>query len=531
MRIRYALLLALVAAITFVPDSHTQPSVVDYAVQPAPGSSASEHGDYFALEAAPGTSVTQSLFVRNDSKRPITLRVAAVDAATGPYGGVSYGLVTDDPTRVATWISFPEDSIRLAPNVSKRVPFTIAVPAEAASGEHLAGIAIWAPEGVTKPTEVGSRSKASASIVVQTRRVIAVLVTLPGPAEPRLVVVGVKPAARADGTYLEIELANRGGKLVKAARGVVALPGEQYTRRFSIDTFVPGTTTAYPVKWTQAPPEGEYEARVELRYDGRVESWEGSFGIGEELVDELVERGAARPAEKPRADVLVVAGVTGAGLVTVGVATALLLRRRRRHAQAHESEPKGDADDAGTAAILERIRSAEPRSSVEPEHPSMVSVPDDREHAAVPPRSDEAAELPRNEVDSHRRYVDDSQAALAKEVEAATSDRETVDDLRNGQGDHGEAPGTPAARSPLESQNDPKLEGDVQAVPSALGPEPRGNHVSDAVGQGEHRSGRMERGGDSHDDLHRVATAAAAVALIAVGGAWLVGRLGSRDRR
>jgi hypothetical protein len=304
---------------------------VDFAVEPVAGSSTAPRGGYFLLTAAPGAQVSQALGVRNDSAGRLELRLAAVDAVTGQLGGASYALETETPTRTGAWITLDRTSLTLEPKASATVPFRVAVPAGAQSGEHLAGISVAAP---TKQGTPGTapEGQAGASVDVQTRRIVAVQVNLPGPSDPELVVSGVSPAGRPDGLYLEIAIANTGRGLTKGD-GTVTLPDQGFERTFTIDTFVPGTSIAYPIKWADTARDGDYRARVELRYAGRVAHWDGTVTVGRAVREELAERQVQAPPQRTGQGgvplpALAAAMVAGAAIAAGGAVTVARLRGR-----------------------------------------------------------------------------------------------------------------------------------------------------------------------------------------------------------
>jgi hypothetical protein len=74
-----------------------QGSGIDFVSEPAPGSQTAGGGGYFLIRTEPGHRLEQSLSLRNDSNQRLALRLAAVDATTGPLGGVSYRLETEPP--------------------------------------------------------------------------------------------------------------------------------------------------------------------------------------------------------------------------------------------------------------------------------------------------------------------------------------------------------------------------------------------------------------------------------------------------
>lgn len=273
----------------------TQDGDVAFLVRPAPGSSTVAEGGYFLLEAGPGDEVSQTLELRNDSTEPVELQLAAVDAVTGAQGGASYGLATDAVTRTGGWITLDETTVPLEPGAFARIPFTVRVPSDVDSGEHLAGLSVAAvqDDGPVATEDVG----AGASVDIRTRRVVAVQVNTPGPAEPELTIDGVRPAARAQGLYLEIDIDHVGTALARG-EGTISLPGEDFERDFEIDTFIPRTSIAYPVQWTSDAREGSYQAKVEIRHDGRVTTWEGEVVVGDEVLDELAERQVEPPDDR-----------------------------------------------------------------------------------------------------------------------------------------------------------------------------------------------------------------------------------------
>ncbi|MDQ3914432.1 MAG: DUF916 domain-containing protein [Actinomycetota bacterium] len=258
---------------------------VQFAVEPGPGSETDPAGGYFVIKAEPGQRVRQSVTLRNESSRSIELQLAAVDATTGQLGGVSYGLPDDEVEKTGAWITLSRSKVSFEPGEARSVTFEVSVPPDAGSGEHIAGIAVWEPGD-----EKGKKGDQPVSVVVRTRRVMAVQVDVGGAKVPELVVTGIDPAARPDGLYLEIGIENRGSAMT-TGDGTVEISNQDFVSDFFVDTFVPGTRIGYPVKWTDDPREGTYDARVEISYEGKVAEWSGTFTIGDPLLADLEDRG------------------------------------------------------------------------------------------------------------------------------------------------------------------------------------------------------------------------------------------------
>lgn len=303
----------------------------DFLAEPAAGSSTEPRGGYFVLAATPGATVTQSVALRNDSDQVLDLRLTGVDAATAQKGGSSFALDTDTPAEAGAWVSLDQTAVTLPAKGSLTVPFRVTVPVEARSGAHLAGIAVMSPAPTTAGSG-GAGQAAGASVKVQSRRVIGVQVNLPGPADPELVITGVAPVARPDGVYLEMAIENRGGGMTKG-EGDITLSADNFAQRFSVDTFVPGTSIAYPLKWTDKAFDGDHPTRVELRYGDRVAVWEGKFKVGEAVKKEQANRqvGVSAPARGRSFPLLPVAG--GAFLALLLLGGVFALGRRSKEAR------------------------------------------------------------------------------------------------------------------------------------------------------------------------------------------------------
>jgi hypothetical protein len=313
-----------------------------FLMEPADDSSTGESG-YYIIEAEPGDVIEQSVILGNESDEHTTLSLAAVDADTGLYGGVDYGLPEDEVTRVGSWITLEESEVVLAPGRRENISFEVMVPEDAASGQHVGGLAAFVPTTEQGGDEVLGEDEAGAAIVVQSRRVIAVQVNLPGDDTPVVEITEVAPTARADGLYLEIAMTNVGHGLTKG-EGLIELPEEGFSAEFALDTFVPGTSISYPVRWAESADDGEYAATVTLDYDdGQTAEFSGTFLLGEEVQEALDDRqvGAA-PGEGEGAAAsssplgLILIAAVAAGLGMAG--TAVMMKRKQVPAAAPSAE-------------------------------------------------------------------------------------------------------------------------------------------------------------------------------------------------
>ena len=297
-----------------------------FSILPQPGGSLSEGGDYFVVELRPGIATSEALELSNPTRRPVTVLLAAVDASTAQLGGVDYSPSEAPPNQAGAWIELQRESVEIAPGAVKVIPFEIVVPEDAPPGINLAGIAAWMPA----PESARDESEGmDTSVAVQTRRVIAVQVELPGPQDPLLKVEGVSAVARPDGIYLQLDIRNDGHGFAEG-EGTIELEENRFLRTFSLDKVVPGTTVGYPIRWRDAAPDdGSYPASVKIDYTSGEAAWSGEVVVGDALRGELADRDIG---SKDRFPIVALAG--GAGVVAATVAAFGIRRRTRRRSAA-----------------------------------------------------------------------------------------------------------------------------------------------------------------------------------------------------
>jgi hypothetical protein len=308
-----------------------------------PSSPSSHPSGYFIISGTPGQAVKDSVVMRNLTEQTITVSLAAVDGATGLYGGITYGLPTDPVKNVGSWITLSQTTVTLKPLDMVQIPFTVNVPNDAPSGTNVGAITAWIPAA-----DAGSTTTSEgfgAQIIIQTRRVLAVQVDLPGDTQPLLQITGLTPTPRSSGMNLDIGIANTGHGLASGT-GSIDIPSTGFHKDFKLESVLPGTSLAYPIPWSDNPDAKTYDATVTISYNGKTADWSGTFQIGETAVSELQNYqtsttlgGQKASATLSRGTIIAIAVGAVAWLIVVGVGTYFGVRaaRRRRAAKARRS--------------------------------------------------------------------------------------------------------------------------------------------------------------------------------------------------
>jgi hypothetical protein len=188
-----------------------------------------------------------------------------VDATSGVYGGISYDLPQQRHTLVGAWIHLSRTWVNLPPKRGRVVPFTLHAPPRTPPGQYVGAVAGFVPTPTTGQTR-------SSAIRVQPRRVVAVVVTVPGPQQRRLNMSGVVAKHRPNAVYLIVQIRNRGNMLL-AGQGHLWLWKSGWRKpilsaALQLETTVPHTMVHYPVQWSRRPHPWRYRFRALLWWRG-----------------------------------------------------------------------------------------------------------------------------------------------------------------------------------------------------------------------------------------------------------------------
>ncbi|MER8186593.1 hypothetical protein [Kitasatospora sp. NPDC094015] len=115
------------------------PQAQTFGIQPAGATEPDSRGT-FSYQATPGAVVKDHLALWNYGDQPLTLRLYPADAFNTDSGGYDVLPEGRPSTQAGTWLKAAADTLTLPARSRQIVPFTLAVPADAAPGDHPAGI-------------------------------------------------------------------------------------------------------------------------------------------------------------------------------------------------------------------------------------------------------------------------------------------------------------------------------------------------------------------------------------------------------
>ncbi|WP_327409644.1 hypothetical protein OG458_25100 [Streptomyces sp. NBC_01281] len=222
-----------------------------WSVVPAAGGAADGRPSVYA-EGAPGTVLQDAVSVVNPGGRPLTVRVRGADRTADG------ATARDRVTGTGAWIAFAERSggrrtavralsVRVPAHTRADVPFTVAVPAGAAPGDHPGAIVVSA-QGRTAAVRVRLR--------------------VAGPALSALTVEHV----RVHGGRISYQLVNRGTtvltpRLAVHADGVLGRVLDRAPRTLPVG-LLPGRRVTLHDSWTDPPVLDAVDVRLTVTAEG-----------------------------------------------------------------------------------------------------------------------------------------------------------------------------------------------------------------------------------------------------------------------
>jgi hypothetical protein len=227
---------------------------------------------YFVINTEPGATVHSQVRVTNAGAVAGTARLYPVDGATGQTSGVVF-LNREDPRAAAgTWLDPALQTLNLGPGESRVAGFSVRVPADAQSGQHVAGLAVEdaAPKQPESESSGPQKEKAGFSVTVLSRAVIAVQLNLPGPQVDELQVSSIASDGNEGYQRLLVGLKNNGNTMEKPTGSLQVMDAGGHVLQdlpLKLDTLLPQTAIDYPVAvQNRALGAGDYHTTLTLDY-------------------------------------------------------------------------------------------------------------------------------------------------------------------------------------------------------------------------------------------------------------------------
>lgn len=238
-----------------------------WSVRPTPTEDEPDRSN-FSFDLEPGATVHDSVRVRNYGTEPLPLAVYASDAVTTASGGLDLLPAGEVPTDIGSWIVLDTSTIEIPPQGYVDVPFTMVVPRQAESGDHVGGI-------VTSSRAPATNSDGQA-VVVDRRLGNRVQVRVEGELRPALAVAdvdvgytGTVNPVGAGRLRVRYTVTNTGNVRAGASQRIVVpgrfgFPGRE-VQLGDMGELLPGDSLDFDVEVPDVWGTLRTEARVELQ--------------------------------------------------------------------------------------------------------------------------------------------------------------------------------------------------------------------------------------------------------------------------
>jgi hypothetical protein len=222
------------------------------------------------LRGSAGRVLHGAVLLRNLSGQPITVVLQRSDITNAANGNATFD--TTKITGSAGWLRLSAGRVSIPPRASRRVAYTVSVPAGATGGSHYAGIVAFNAANLARPAVRGKSNGTSFTIFRISREALPLTVRVPGPLTRSLSLTSVKLSAGSSGAALMLALLPGGTELTQRAE--VNLHILRATR--TILTYTGGLGQLFPgvgalnfrIPWPGLPTPGPYHVHGTIKPQG-----------------------------------------------------------------------------------------------------------------------------------------------------------------------------------------------------------------------------------------------------------------------
>ncbi len=238
-----------VAAVTLAADEPIRLAIEPVDVQ----------GPFFELTLTPGESSQLTVDLANYGAASITARTFAADVYPIINGGFGARLRGEPATGLTTWLDYPSDVLVIEPGQAIRRTFVVAVPAATGPGEYITSLIIENEDPLSSGEGVAFNQFV--------RSAVAVVVTVPGPAQAALQVGDARHSFLEGRSVVGVGIGNVGHLLLRPAGSlsITTETGEPVdAREVAMESVYAHTSTWLEVVLDRGLAPGRYFAIVDL---------------------------------------------------------------------------------------------------------------------------------------------------------------------------------------------------------------------------------------------------------------------------
>lgn len=281
----------------------------------------------FIYELDPSEKASDGVRIFNNTSEAQTVSIYAVDSELSSGGAFACKQAVDKKEDVGSWIKLGKDEVKVAPNDSVVVPFTITAPSKVEVGEHNGCIAMQAASQTASETSTGG-------VQLSFRSAIRVAVNVPGNIVKKINIEDISLSPSGNGKYVLMPTVHNSGNVsldTDVTASLVSVFGSSVATATGDYPVLSGSKTSWNFEVDRPFWGGLYRANVSIAYNADPAAQLGASANGD-LETQSRTSGLVFIMPQPAA-----AAIEFLGLLIVMAIVAFIIRRMRhkRHVKRH----------------------------------------------------------------------------------------------------------------------------------------------------------------------------------------------------
>lgn len=237
---------------------------------------------WFVYTLNQGETRVSKVDVKNESDKPITLKIYPVDATTTKDG--SFAPMSEDSIKkgIGAWVVLPISELSLNPKEIKTVDFTINVPLNAEVCDHMGAIIVQAKDTTTV--------KAGTSMQVVNRLGARIYITVSGNKKEKLEIGTFDKTVSNGKVTFQLTLINKGNTRI-LPKGKIEINDESGMLVDKIELvqreIFPGDTIVLPIKWEKTL-DGNFNVLATVEYGNQKLTKNLVLNNGQQVLGALI---------------------------------------------------------------------------------------------------------------------------------------------------------------------------------------------------------------------------------------------------
>jgi hypothetical protein len=238
---------------------------------------------WFKFYEYPGTTVTDSILLRNLGNNTETVKLYAADATSNQAGSFSPKMENDQQKGLGNWTRLSANEVTLAPDETREVSFQIKIPQEIAPGQYFGSIIVEQINNECAVSQAVSNS-CEGNIQIKTRTGNRIYLTIPGETKHDIKLQNLRwKKTDSNSVHFTFNFVNN-GNIAFEPRAVIQLydnwGNKISTLESKLGKSLPMTSISPSMEWKYGQNFGDFTAKVEIYYleqdQGRFDNLRGT---------------------------------------------------------------------------------------------------------------------------------------------------------------------------------------------------------------------------------------------------------------